>query len=1063
MSYHDKTREKLIEELETLRQRVVHLERGQGQRSGEKEQAQSLHDQVLLSETAIELMNFPLEGDIYQFIGERLRELGKGRFVIISTFEPEFEQLSVRAVVGWSEHSKTILDILGRNPIGMTLPLGAGAKVGLYTQKLEKVEAGLYGAAMNKIPRGVCRALERAFNLGDFYAMGFVREGKLFGSATLVLERCVELRNPQAVKTFMGMAAVALQRRQTEKALSISEERLREAERIAHLGHYEFDVTSGEAVWSDEAFRIFGIPPDREAPTGEAYWDLVHKDDREEVYDQFQRCVKGQEPLDLTYRIATGNGDTRYVHNLGEAEENPESGEIKMFGTFQDVTERMRANQALRVSEQRYRSLYEDSPIPIFEDDYTAVKAYLDALLGSGVEDFDVYFDDHPEEVARCARLVKVVDVNRAALRLYEADGKEALQKYLDDILEAEAYDGFRKELIGIANGERQVEVECVTHTLKGNKKEIILTWQAARGHEDTLSRCLVSIRDITRRRQAEDMLRRRNCELALLHNASQTLGSSLDLDRVLASVLEEVRRLLDVTLCSVWLVDSSRDELVCRQATGPHRETVRGWRLPTDQGVVGLVVSQGEGFIVSDTRTDERYFTGVDQETGLELLSVLAVPLRFEETVIGVVEMVDVEANRFTLEDMLLGERLAAAAAIAIENARLYERAQQEIAERKRIEDELRESKQFSDRLLDSSLNGMYIYDLILGRNVYLNPQYTEITGYRLKDIEEMSQADFLARFHPEDQSRVAEHMEAIKKATEGDVLEVEYRFLTRENDWIWCLSRDTPFEFDEQGNVQRFIGTFLDITRRKQAEEQLEHYAAELERSNRELEQFGYVISHDLQAPLRATTSYLHLLADRYEGQLGDRANSYIVNAVDSAEHMRKMIRALLDLSRVGTRGEEFALTDVEAVVERTLQSLMPIIEETKAKVTFDPLPSVMADETQLGQVFQNLIANGIKFRREKVQPHVHISAKREGDEWIFSVEDNGIGIDPKHAERIFQIFQRLHTEEDYPGLGMGLALCKRIVERHGGRIWVDLKAVEGSTFIFTIPVRRENNDRY
>lgn len=271
MSYHDKTREKLIEELETLRQRVIHLEREQGQRLGEKEQAQSLHDQVLLSEAAIELMNFPLEGDIYQFIGEHLRELGKGRFVIINTFEPEFEQMRVRAVVGWSEHSKTILDILGRNPIGMTLPLDGEAKVGLYTQKLEKVEAGLYGVAMNKIPRGVCRALERAFNLGDFYAMGFVREGKLFGSAILVLERCVELRNPQAVKTFMGMAAVALQRRQTEKALSISEERLREAERIAHLGHYEFDVTSGEAVWSDEAFRIFGISPDREAPTGEAY------------------------------------------------------------------------------------------------------------------------------------------------------------------------------------------------------------------------------------------------------------------------------------------------------------------------------------------------------------------------------------------------------------------------------------------------------------------------------------------------------------------------------------------------------------------------------------------------------------------------------------------------------------------------------------------------------------------------------------------------------------------------------------------------------------------------
>jgi light-regulated signal transduction histidine kinase (bacteriophytochrome) len=169
-----------------------------------------------------------------------------------------------------------------------------------------------------------------------------------------------------------------------------------------------------------------------------------------------------------------------------------------------------------------------------------------------------------------------------------------------------------------------------------------------------------------------------------------------------------------------------------------------------------------------------------------------------------------------------------------------------------------------------------------------------------------------------------------------------------------------------------------------------------------------------------------------------------------------MQEMINALLELSRVGTRGEAPAPTDVEAVIERTLKVLKRAIEETEAEVTHDPLPTVMADEAQLAQVFQNLIANAIKFRREGVPPRVHISAEQRGDEWMFSVADNGIGIDPDQAERIFQIFQRLHTREEYEGTGIGLALCKRIVERHGGRIWVASEVGHGSTFTFTLPAR-------
>jgi light-regulated signal transduction histidine kinase (bacteriophytochrome) len=252
------------------------------------------------------------------------------------------------------------------------------------------------------------------------------------------------------------------------------------------------------------------------------------------------------------------------------------------------------------------------------------------------------------------------------------------------------------------------------------------------------------------------------------------------------------------------------------------------------------------------------------------------------------------------------------------------------------------------------------------------------------------------------------------------------------------------------------RLVGSFHDITKRHQAEEKLERYATELERSNEELEQFAYVISHDLREPARMVKGYLDLLEKRYQGELGEKADMFIDHAADGAERMQEMIKALLDLSRVGTQGQDPAPTDVEAVFERTLKALRRAIEEAEAEVTHAPLPTVMADEAQLAQVFQNLIANAIKFRREDVPPRVHVSAKREGDEWVFSVADNGIGIDPDQADRIFQIFQRLHTRDEYEGTGIGLALCRRIVERHGGRIWVESEVGEGSTFRFTLPAR-------
>ena len=293
-------------------------------------------------------------------------------------------------------------------------------------------------------------------------------------------------------------------------------------------------------------------------------------------------------------------------------------------------------------------------------------------------------------------------------------------------------------------------------------------------------------------------------------------------------------------------------------------------------------------------------------------------------------------------------------------------------------------------------------------------------------------------------------------------------------------------------------------EMAERKRTQQVLRERTEALERSNRDLEEFAYIASHDLQEPLRMVASYTQLLARRYKGKLDSDADEFIAYAVDGATRMKALINDLLSYSRVGTKGKDFEPTDCEAVFDRTLDNLQKAVEESGAKLTHDSLPTVMADDMQLGQLFQNLIGNAVKFQSEE-PPSIHMSCERIEESaipgpdlitsdtvkvreawrnsrsksitakpsraragrnrqsamnkgWVFSVRDNGIGIDPEFTGRIFIIFQRLHKRGEYPGTGIGLAICKKIVERHGGRIWVESQSGKGSTFYFTIPRREE-----
>jgi PAS domain S-box-containing protein len=266
-------------------------------------------------------------------------------------------------------------------------------------------------------------------------------------------------------------------------------------------------------------------------------------------------------------------------------------------------------------------------------------------------------------------------------------------------------------------------------------------------------------------------------------------------------------------------------------------------------------------------------------------------------------------------------------------------------------------------------------------------------------------------------------------------------------------------PWLLELSIGVGRQIGMLM---ARREAEEELRRAHAELEakvrelaRSNEELQQFAYVASHDLQEPLRMVSSYTQLLGRRYASHLDSDAREFMGYIVEGSARMKQLIEDLLAYSRVGTRVREFRDVSSEAALEKALANLRGAQERTNAAVSHDALPAVHADEGQLIQLFQNLVGNAIKFRGTE-EPRIHVSARAQDGAWLFSVADNGIGLDPEYAERIFLMFQRLHNREEYPGTGIGLAICKKIVDRHGGRIWVDGRPGNGCTFFFTLPMK-------
>jgi GAF domain-containing protein len=595
----------------------------------------------------------------------------------------------------------------------------------------------------------------------------------------------------------------------------------------------------------------------------------------------------------------------------------------------------------------------------------------------------------------------------------------------------------------------------------------------------DQVAIALANARLFEETRTALNETKAQTRSLALLNEMSEQLNYAASLDEILNVAATKTNQILSSDRTSVSLLNAEGD---CFQVFALDGEEVTwpvGAQLPVKETDMGTAVRERRLLIYPDIHSDRLG----------DLRAYMIAPLVAGGRAIGTLNVASKTPNFYTQRDQGLLLQVATLLSSAIANRNLFEETQRRATQLALINDIGGRIAAVLD--LDSVLDRAAL--LMQGSFGYHHVALFTLNQERDELIMRARAGDFAHLFPPDHRLKLGQGIVGWA-SRHGETLlandvRAESHYINLYPDVISTLSElGVPIRADEEivgvldvqspqinafdendvlvmetladqiavaiKNARLYEKVQQELAERKQAEKALEQKAQELTRSNTELEQFAYLASHDLQEPLRMVQSYLQLLERRYKEQLDSDAQEFIWFAVDGADRMRTLINDLLTYSRVTTRARPLVPTDCAAILDLVLTDLKVAIEESGAAVTHDPLPTVMADVTQVKQVFQNLVSNGIKFREEDTRPEIHVGAEQRDGEWIFSVRDNGIGIDPQHFEQIFVIFKRLHSRDEYPGTGIGLAVCKKIIERHGGRMWVESEPGQGATFYFTIP---------
>lgn len=875
-------------------------------------------------------------------------------------------------------------------------------------------------------------------------------------------------------------------RKQRERALQESEERFRQITENIKEVFWVTDPFRMERIYVSPAYReIWGRSAESAGSLSQSWLGFIHPEDLDRVL-QAVVAKQAMGTYDEEYRISRPDGSLRWIRDRAFPVRNA-TGEIyRITGIAEDVTERKQAEEGLRSRYNELAVLHDVSQAALRSADLHAlVEMILDRLLtafsldlgnirlfepigGRRLAAYRGYGNtdtirDHYAPVKNPRRDVLISQVI--------ASGKSAV---LEDITTADGLAAFKKE--GACSAivvPITTEIETLGVIELGSRRAS--TW---RSHD---VRLLESVGNqvgmaVQRAGLVEETAARAQ-EQEALNGLAKAITQSLRRDELLEVALDKVREVTGRERVSIRIrdVNTGRVRLVAHRGFSP--EEVEELLNKVRHSPTERVLASAQPLVVN-RRSEFEDSEALLAKSG----SVAWIPMKAGAQVVGILGISTTTPVPFSNRELGFLQAIANMIGVALENARLFSETEARSREFEALHaignailDTL-ELETMMERILDQALAigrfDMGVVRLLDETGECLQPVASRgyrdlrnlenhrrkldgftsgaatrrVLGDRAVHVVDLSRTDGLRTFKKEDVCTLV----AIPLRTENEILGVIQ------------LGTRAQREFHE-GELEIFnaIGGQAGIAaqkaglyeKTKRAQAALAEKAEELARSNTELEHFAYIASHDLQEPLRMVASYVQLLARRYKGKLDAEADEFIGFAVDGATRMQALINALLAYSRIGTKGKPFEVVDCEKIIAVALKDLQLALEESKAVVTHDPLPTVAGDGTQLRQLFQNLIANAIKFRGVE-SPKIYLSAERKGGEWIVSCRDNGIGIDSQFSERIFVIFQRLHSKEEYPGTGIGLALCKKIVERHGGRIWVESEVGKGSTFRFTIP---------
>lgn len=776
-------------------------------------------------------------------------------------------------------------------------------------------------------------------------------------------------------------------------------EKLNLSQKISRLGYWEFDLDTEEIFWSDEVYEIWGIPKHSLKPNFESFIQSFPPEDREEFVQEHMAALSGEKPLNAIHRIITPNGKIKYVREKGELTFS--DGKIRFIGTVQDISEEHQLNKLL------------ESKTKLISKTAEITQSFLEA------ENWEDRIDDMLQMIG------EATDVDRASLiRIYDSKGVMT-NEWTNGIASAQLDNPDYKSIPVEEHPE-------IWHLLNERKPFSIRTSDTSGATKKILEeQSIVSILivPIFVGNEIFGFVVLDNCDLERVWSEDEMNflnSTTTNLAFVIEKKfnLDENKRALNVKNS---LLESIRDSFYALD---------KNYKVTYWNNVLEKLTGVSRSEIIGKSIWD------YVKEVNSDFREAYKKVLDHQETV--TFESFDPWVKRWL--DVTMYPSADGLSAII-----------RDISDRKESENKINEFNERFKLISQASTDAIWDINFITKQH-YWGEGFDYLFGEEIAGFHP-DNSRWLERIFPEDRDVVTNYLDQCLQDPSEEYFQVEYRFSKKGKGFFYLLDRGI-IKRDEDGKPTRMVGIIQDITNRKAYEESLKilnkellEANQELEATNKELEQFAFVASHDLQEPLRRISSFLGLLEKKYSPVLDSTALKYIHFAVDGAKRMRSIILDLLEFSRLGNISEKKVWAESEKLVNDVILLNQRDISEKQAKIHLGTLPTINCHPNAIIQVFQNLISNGLKYQPAGQTPEIWISGEELGDQWKFEIRDNGIGIEEEYLDKIFVIFQRLHQKDQYSGTGIGLSICKKIVEYHGGKIWAESIPGQGSTFYFTL----------